>query len=79
MFSILTSKGQITIPKNIRDKFNLHPGDKVEFILDEKNNCRIVPLWNSVKEMKGMLGPVSRIVAIDEMDDGIRKEAVSKK
>jgi AbrB family looped-hinge helix DNA binding protein len=28
----ITSKGQVTIPKGIRDKFGLHPGTDVEFV-----------------------------------------------
>ena len=31
----LTSKGQVTIPLEIRDEFGLHPGDEVDFVLDE--------------------------------------------
>jgi antitoxin PrlF len=31
----LTSKGQITLPKEVRDYFQLNPGDEVEFFEDE--------------------------------------------
>ncbi|MCK5147967.1 AbrB/MazE/SpoVT family DNA-binding domain-containing protein [bacterium] len=77
MLTTLTSKGQLTVPKAIRDRLNLHPGDKIEFILDNKNNCQIIPLRSSIKEMKGMLGPASKIVSIEEMDTVIQKEAAS--
>lgn len=33
--STLTSRGQTTIPKSIRDALHLQPGDRVEFILEE--------------------------------------------
>ena len=33
--SILTSKGQTTIPKDIRKQFNLHPEDRLEFVVEE--------------------------------------------
>jgi AbrB family looped-hinge helix DNA binding protein len=33
--SILSSKGQTTIPKDIRKWLNLHPGDRLEFVIDE--------------------------------------------
>lgn len=77
MLSTLTSKGQITVPKNVRERLDLHPGDKIEFILDKKNSCRMIPLRTSVKEMKGMLGPAPGIVSIDEMNAVIQKEAAS--
>lgn len=32
----VTEKGQVTIPKDIRDRFGILPGAEVEFITDEK-------------------------------------------
>lgn len=32
-----TSKGQITLPKEIRDRLGLRPGDEVEFIPDDES------------------------------------------
>ena len=37
----LTSKGQITIPKIVRETLNIEEGDSVVFYLDEKNNIKI--------------------------------------
>lgn len=37
----LTSKGQITIPKQIRDLLNLEQGDSVVFYIDENKNIKI--------------------------------------
>lgn len=47
----LTSKGQITIPKVIREKLKLDEGNLVVFYEDEnnnvkmlnKNNCKVIP------------------------------------
>jgi len=36
MQATITSKGQITIPKKLRNHLNLSTGDKVEFVLDKK-------------------------------------------
>lgn len=33
--STLTSLGQTTIPKSIRDALHLQPGDRIEFIVEE--------------------------------------------
>jgi AbrB family looped-hinge helix DNA binding protein len=38
--SLLTVKGQTTIPKKIREYLNLHPGDKIDFIVDENGKSR---------------------------------------
>ena len=37
----LTSKGQITIPKQIRDLLNLEQGNSVVFYVDENKNVKI--------------------------------------
>ena len=37
----LTSKGQITIPKIVRETLNIEEGDSVIFYLDGKNNIKI--------------------------------------
>lgn len=31
----ITSKGQVTMPKNIRELLHLYAGDKVEFVFSE--------------------------------------------
>jgi len=40
----LTSKGQITIPKFVRDSMALHAGDKIEFVLTENNEVLLRPV-----------------------------------
>ncbi len=37
----LTSKGQITIPKQIRDLLKLEQGDSVVFYVDENKNIKM--------------------------------------
>jgi AbrB family looped-hinge helix DNA binding protein len=37
----LTSKGQVTIPIDVREQLGLHPGDEIKFVLDE-HSVRIV-------------------------------------
>ena len=34
MLSTITTKGQVTIPKPLRDRFNLRPHDKVDFSIN---------------------------------------------
>lgn len=36
MANALTVKGQVTIPKRVRDALGLKPGDGVDFLLDER-------------------------------------------
>jgi len=52
--SIITSKGQITIPVTIRKKLNLKTGDKIDFEIEE-GNLRLIPASKSVSEVFGIL------------------------
>ena len=56
MQATITSKGQITIPKKLRNNLHLNAGDKVEFVLDKnQQSARITPLHQSVVLLKGIL------------------------
>jgi len=72
MQATITSKGQLTIPKEIRNKLDLKAGDKVEFIFDENGRLEIIPINSSVKRLKGMLPPPVRPLTLEEMDNAIR-------
>ncbi len=37
----LTDKGQVTIPKHVRDQLGLRPGDEVEFVADANGTYRL--------------------------------------
>jgi antitoxin PrlF len=68
----LTSKGQVTIPKNIRDIIGLHTGDKIEFVITDKNEVLLKPITKKVDDVFGMLHKQGRVtVSIEEMDAAI--------
>jgi antitoxin PrlF len=77
MESALTSKGQITIPKAIRDQLNLAPGDKVKFFIQPDGNLVILPKLPA-SSLRGMfrsrVGPVS----LEDMQKGIEKGATRR-
>lgn len=49
----LTSKGQVTIPKAVRESLQLHAGDKVEFVITEKREALLRPITRKVDEVFG--------------------------
>lgn len=69
----VTSKGQITIPKEIRTILNLHSGDKVNFIVDQSGEVRFVPVTEDVKSLKGIVPKPGKKVSVEDMKDTIRR------
>ena len=41
MVSTVTDKGQVTVPKSIRDRLGIHPGTKLEFELESDDTLRV--------------------------------------
>lgn len=69
----LTSKGQTTIPKEIRDRLNLKPGDRIEFVFEEDGSLRVVPLNVSLDNLKSILPPPQRKLSAEELDEAIAR------
>ncbi len=51
----VTSKGQLTIPKEVRDSLHLHAGDRVLFVVHGDNEATMKPITKSVDEVYGTL------------------------
>jgi len=67
----VTSKGQITIPIEVRTELNLKPGDQILFAKDPAGRYVLFPRNGSVKRLKGMFGKFHRTVTIEEMNEAI--------
>ena len=66
MTATLTSKGQLTIPKEVRRRLNLKAGDRLKFIINEKGGIEILPVRVSVKDLEGMLPVPEKPVSLEE-------------
>jgi AbrB family looped-hinge helix DNA binding protein len=76
----LTSKGQVTIPKSIRDSLNLSPGDKVEFVITKSNEVILRPITKKVDDVFGLLSAYQKdkAVSVEEMDEAIKQKLKSE-
>ena len=76
----ITSKGQITIPIQVRTALGVDTGDRIEFVEIEKGQFVIVPFNRSVRELKGMLRVKGRKpVSIEEMNRAIARRAAESR
>ncbi|NBC49457.1 MAG: AbrB/MazE/SpoVT family DNA-binding domain-containing protein [Gammaproteobacteria bacterium] len=71
MQATITSKGQITLPKALRDRLQLAPGDRVDFIVEANNVVRMVPRTTSVTALKGCLPKPQQPVSLEQMEAAI--------
>ena len=70
----LTSKGQITIPKSIRDSLNLQTGDRLAFSLVGDKQALLQPITTSVDDVYGVLHrPGQKAKSIEDMNRSITR------
>lgn len=64
----LTSKGQLTLPKDVREALGVGPGDRVDFVKMEDGNFAVLPATHSVKRLKGLIPSPKKAVSLEDMD-----------
>ena len=70
----LTSKGQITLPRRVREHLRVQVGDTVDFVIGADGEVRVRSGDVEVSALKGLLRqPGRRAVTLDEMDRAIRR------
>ena len=68
----LTTKGQITIPKEIREHLKLRAGHRLEFQITVDGLVVMRPRNRDVRELKGILRPKRRKpVSVEQMNKAI--------
>ena len=77
MDSAITSKGQTTIPKAIREHLQLDAGDRVKFFVDPDGRVFLLPK-RPASIMRGMVRPKGRRVTVKGMNDAIAARFKSK-
>ena len=70
----VTSKGQITLPKSVRDRWGLKAGDRLEFFESEQG-FMVVPATRNITGLKGLVPKPKQPVTIEDMKRSIAKQA----
>ncbi len=73
----ISSKGQITIPANVRQALSVGTGDRVEFVQVEPGQYLFLAANRSVTELKGMFGKAVRAVSIEDMNRAVAARGAS--
>jgi AbrB family looped-hinge helix DNA binding protein len=69
----LTSKGQITVPKRVREALAVHPGDRLAFRIHEDGTVTVEAETIELRSLRGAVRPRVRGVTVEAMNDAIRR------
>jgi antitoxin PrlF len=71
--STLTSKGQTTIPAEVRARLGLEPGDRIDYVLNDDGTVVLKAATIDIAELAGLLAqPGRKPRSVEQMDEGIR-------
>jgi len=76
----ITSKGQITLPKEVRERLNVDSGDNVIFFVNNRGEIVVDGVSGDVRDLKGFLKrPGQKRLSLEEMDAAILREHSRKR
>lgn len=68
----ITTKGQITIPKEVRDRLQLKAGSRVNFVFGRNGSVTLKPVKTDFRSLRGIIkSPLGRPITIKEMNEAI--------
>ena len=67
----LTSKGQLTIPRQLRDPLGLAPGARLQASIDRNGRLVLVPSKYEPQDLFRDRPTVNRVMTLDDMDRAI--------
>lgn len=67
----VTSKGQVTIPVEVRRALGLSTGSRVEFVPTDTGSYELVPRTGTIRALKGAIGAPAKAVTLAEMEEAV--------
>lgn len=74
----VTTKGQVTIPSDVRKHLDLNAGDKVVFVVNDDGSVGVRPAQHTLASIRGILPPLPGRKATDfeaEIEEAMEDEA----
>ena len=76
--AVISSKGQITLPKEVRRKLGVETGDRVEFVETEEGMFALIAATRDIRELKGAIGKPARAVNVEDMNRAITRRGAGR-
>lgn len=79
IISTVSSKGQVTIPAEIRKHLNIKEGDKLSFVIEDEGGVRVeTPRYPNVAALRGVAGSLDTPRSWEEMMQIAREDHVQE-
>ena len=79
MFATLTSKGQVTLPKEIRDRLSLDAGAILDFQIQADNTITARQVLPDARRIRGLLkSPHAAALTVRQMDEAVSRHLKDK-
>ena len=75
--SKITTKGQTTIPKKIRERLNLEPGDRVLF-LEKDGEIILQPMTQTLRDRRGSVEPRKEPENFEDVREDVKKRVAER-
>jgi antitoxin PrlF len=77
--STVSSKGQVTVPAEVRKHLGIKEGDKLSFVIEEQGKVRVeTPRYRDVASLRGAAGSLTKPLSWKEMIAIAREDHVSE-
>lgn len=73
----VTSKGQMTIPADIRRALKINAGDRLQCLVED-DHLLLIPARGSIRNLKGFIPKPKRPVSLEAMNEAVAAEAAER-
>jgi AbrB family looped-hinge helix DNA binding protein len=78
IISTVSSKGQVTIPAEVRKHLGIKEGDKLSFVVESEGSVKIeVPRYHDIASLRGAAGSLEKPLSWNETIEIAREDRVS--
>lgn len=80
IISTITSKGQVTIPAEVRKYLGIETNDKVAFVIDDEGAVRLrVPRYPTIASLRGAAGKLKKPLSWQEIQQTAYEDRLKTK
>jgi AbrB family looped-hinge helix DNA binding protein len=78
--STITSKGQVTVPVEVRRHLGVGANDKLSFVISDEGEVKLkAPRYSTIESLRGAAGSLEWALSKEEMLEIAHEEAIAEK